>query len=185
VLREVPDCCVVSFEPSPTSLPWLTKTAIGSEFRDRWQIVPKALSHAPGEAEFAIGGSRDALFEGFKSHDRIAGGRSVRVPVSTLDAEWAAAGRPEVSVVKIDVEGAEGLVLDGGGELLMHGRPAVVLEWHHAYLRRFGTPFSYLLAVAERYRYRIFTVPAGIPVDDEQMLAVQAVGCDNFLLMPS
>jgi FkbM family methyltransferase len=185
VLREVPASRVVSFEPSPTSLPWLERTARESEFRDRWTIVARALSNAPGEAEFAVGGSRDALYEGFKSHERIAGSRSVRVPVSTLDAEWIRLGRPEVSVIKIDVEGAEGLVLGGAPEVIRTTRPAIVLEWNAAYLRRFETAFNDLFVVARTFNYRVFTIPAGIPVADDIVLAAQAVSCDNFLLLPS
>jgi FkbM family methyltransferase len=185
VLRAVRDSRVVSFEPSPTSLPWLTRTATGSEFRDRWTIVGKALADAAGELEFAMGGSRDALYEGFRSHGRIAGSRTIRVPVSTLDAEWSALGEPEVSVVKVDVEGAEGLVLEGGRRLLDAARPALLVEWHDAYLQRFGTPLNHLLLFARRHGYRIFTVPAGVPVDDEQTLMVQSLSCDNFLLVAS
>ncbi len=184
VLRAVPGSRVVSFEPSPTSLPWLTKTAANSEFRDRWTIVAKALSNAPGDADFTVGGSRDAFYEGFKSGDRIAGGRTVRVPVTTLDAEWAASGRPDVSVVKIDVEGAEGQVLAGGAAVFETARPVILVEWHDTYLRRYDTPFDSLIAFAARHRYRVFTIPAGVPVDDVQTLRVQGVDCDNFLLLP-
>lgn len=185
VLREVPGSRVVSFEPSPTSLPWLERTAHESEFRDRWNIVPKALSNTAGEAEFAVGGSRDALYEGFKSHDRIAGGRSVRVQVSTIDAEWMALAQPDVSVIKIDVEGAEGLVLGGAERVLRACRPALVLEWHAAYLNRFGTEPNDLLRLADEFNYRIFTIPAGVPVDDRRALQVQMVACDNFVLVAS
>jgi FkbM family methyltransferase len=53
---------------------------------------------------------------------------SVRVPCRTLDAVWEAEGRPSVSVVKIDVEGAELSVLKGGRGLLAQERPALLLE---------------------------------------------------------
>jgi FkbM family methyltransferase len=184
VLREVAGSRVVSFEPSPTSLPWLERTAKESEFRDRWTIVPKALSNAPGEADFAVGGSRDALYEGFKSHQRIGGSRSVRVAVSTLDAEWIALGQPDVSVIKIDVEGAEGLVLGGAAQVIRASRPALVIEWNAAYLQRFGTAFVDLLALARTFNYRVLTIPGAVPVDDATVLAAQAVSCDNFLLLP-
>lgn len=185
VLREVADSRVVSFEPSPTSLPWLERTAKGSDFGNRWTIVAKALSNAPGEADFAVGGSRDALYEGFKSHQRIAGSRSVRVPVSTVDAEWIALGKPDVSVIKIDVEGAEGLVLGGATELLTASQPVIVLEWNPVLLQRFETSADALLTLARTFDYRIFTIPDGVPVDDERALRVQSVSCDNFVLVAS
>jgi len=184
VLRCCQTTCVVSFEPSPNSLPFLQRTADQSEFRERWTIVGKGLSSRAGDCDFAVGRPQDALFEGFKSGDRIVGSRSIRVPVSTLDLEWDRLGRPDVSLIKIDVEGAEGLVLDGGAELFRTCRPAVIIEWHEPYLRRFDTPAEQLLLFARQHRYRIYSVPVGVPVDDERTLGVQMMDCQNFLLLP-
>ena len=111
------------------------------------------------------------------------GARTMPVAVSTLDEEWRALGRPRVSAVKIDVEGAEQQVLGGGRALLGEQRPAVLLEWHEAYLRRFGTPPAMLLDVAKKYSYQIFTVPHGVPVADPGALRVQMMSCQNFLLL--
>ena len=93
VLRDCPECRVVSFEPSPGTLPFLQQTWAASPHRDRWIVVDHALSDAEGELDFTVGTPADALFEGFKSHERITGGRVVKVPVSTLDAEWRASRR--------------------------------------------------------------------------------------------
>src|SRR5688500_6590020 len=84
VLRDCPECRVVSFEPSPGTLPYLRQTADASPHRDRWTVIDRALSDAEGELDFTVGTPADALFEGFRSHDRITGGRVVKVPVSTL-----------------------------------------------------------------------------------------------------
>ena len=183
VLRACGSCRVVSFEPSPNSLSFLRRTISGASFGDRWVLIEKALSDTSGELEFTIGGPEDALFEGFKSGDRITGGRSIPVKVSTLDDEWRALGRPRVSAVKIDVEGAEPQVLAGARTLLAEQRPAVLLEWHEAYLQRFATPPASLLEVARQYRYQIFTVPHGVPVADPAALRVQMMSCQNFLLL--
>jgi FkbM family methyltransferase len=183
VLRHCHSCRVVSFEPSPNSLSCLKQTVRDAGFGERWVVTEKALSDRPGELDFTVGSPEDALFEGFKSGDRIAGARTIPVQVSTLDAEWRALGRPPVSAVKIDVEGAEQQVLDGGRALLAEQRPAVLLEWHEAYLQRFATPVTALLDVARTYRYQIFTVPHGVPVADAAALRVQMMACQNFLLL--
>ncbi len=93
-------------------------------------------------------------------------------------------GRPDVSIVKIDVEGAEGLVLDGGPALFEAQRPAVLIEWHEPYLRRFETPMEQLVSFARLHDYRIYSVPVGVPVDDARTLGVQMIDCQNFLLLP-
>jgi FkbM family methyltransferase len=183
VLRSCGTCRVVSFEPSPNSLPYLQQTARGSAFADRWIIRGVALAASAGELDFTIGRPEDALFEGFNSAERIADARVIKVKVSTVDEEWRALGRPRVSVIKIDVEGAEGGVLDGASELLETEQPAVLIEWHEPYLSRFGTPPESILQVANRFGYRVFTIPGGVPVGDGASLTVQMLSCQNFLLV--
>ena len=183
VLRSCPTCRVVSFEPSPNSLPFLQRTARESAYRDRWAIVGKGLSQECGELDFVVGWPKEALFEGFKSGKRMSEARVIKVPVSTLDNEWCQIGFPEVSAVKIDVEGAEGLVLNGGVNLINACHPALIVEWHENYLREFGTPNEQLLSFAERFGYRIYTLPGGIPVDEIRTLRVQMMVTSNFLLL--
>jgi FkbM family methyltransferase len=52
----------------------------------------------------------------------------VAVTVTTLDALWADLGRPDVALVKIDVEGHEGPVLQGAAALLASREAAWVVE---------------------------------------------------------
>jgi FkbM family methyltransferase len=182
VLQSCPTCRVVSVEPSPSSLPYLQRTVDGSAYGDRWTVIPRAMSNRPGEMDFAIGRSQDSLFEGFTAAG--SGERSIKVQVATLDDEWVRLGRPSVSLIKIDVEGAEGLVLDGAGLLLRSERPALLIEWHEDYLNRLGTPVGQVLERARDWRYRIFTIPGGVVVDDADSLRVQMFECSNFLLLP-
>ncbi len=183
VLQACSTCQVVAFEPSPSSLPFLRRTVAESAYRDRWIVAGTALAERPGELDFTVGSSQDALYEGFRSGDRIVGGRTVRVPVTTLDAEWRQLGEPEVSLVKIDVEGAEGGVLHGSRAVIERCRPAILVEWFAPYLGRFGTPPSDLLRFAAAFGYRVFSVPTGVPVDDARALTVQMMDCQNFLLL--
>jgi FkbM family methyltransferase len=53
---------------------------------------------------------------------------SVKVPGVTLDDLWLKAGRPQVSFVKIDVEGAEEDVLRGALEMIAACRPSMIVE---------------------------------------------------------
>jgi len=183
VLQACPSCRVVSFEPSPSSLPYLERSIAHSPYRERWSAVGSAIAERSGEMEFTIGSPQDALYEGFRSGDRIAGGRVITVPVTTLDEAWRKLGEPEVSLIKIDVEGAEAGVFAGASNLLERWRPAVLVEWYGAYLDRFGTPANQLLKIAAPLHYRIFTVPGGVPVDDDRSLTAQLIDCQNFLLL--
>jgi FkbM family methyltransferase len=184
VLQSCSTCRVVSFEPSPNSLPYLQRSSAESLYSDRWKVIGKAVSREAGKLDFTVGRPRDALFEGFKSGARIPDARTVTVPVTTLDEEWRQLGLPIVSVVKIDVEGAEGLVLEGSRTLIETCRPHLIIEWHEPYLRAFGTSSDQLLSLADQIGYRIYTVPSGIPIDDKRTLQVQLMTGSNFLLMP-
>jgi FkbM family methyltransferase len=55
---------------------------------------------------------------------------SVKVPCVTLDDLWEGAGRPLVSFVKIDVEGAEDDVLRGALGMITACRPSLIVEVH-------------------------------------------------------
>jgi FkbM family methyltransferase len=55
-------------------------------------------------------------------------GESTVVPGVCLDSAWLNAGRPRISFVKIDVEGAELDVLAGAESLLGECRPSVLIE---------------------------------------------------------
>jgi FkbM family methyltransferase len=183
VLKECSTCRVVSFEPSPSSLPFLERTKTESTYGDRWTIVGAGVADHAGELDFTVGSPHDALYEGFRSGDRIDGARTIRVPVTTLDAEWQRLGRPAVSVIKVDVEGAEAGVFGGANQLMEACRPAILVEWYAPYLERFGTAPDELMRIASPWNYRIFTVPAGVPVDDQRALAAQMIDCQNFLLL--
>ena len=56
------------------------------------------------------------------------GSTPVTVPAVTLDEYWRRTGRPAVTVVKIDVEGAEHRVLQGSAEMLHATRPVSFVE---------------------------------------------------------
>src|ERR1035437_5241946 len=183
VLQSCPTCRVVSFEPSPNSLPYLQRTAQESMYTDRWIIIGKGISRQSGEHDFKIGPPEEALFDRFKSEDRVSEPRAVKVPVTTLDTEWRQMGSPKVSAVKIDVEGAEGLVLEGGIEMINANHPNLIVEWVASYLADFETPVDQLLSFAGKYGYRIYSIPGGVPIDETRTLFVQMMVCSNFLLL--
>jgi FkbM family methyltransferase len=186
VLKACPASRVVSFEPSPSSLPYLRKTLRESSYRARWTVVEKALWQERGEMAFGLQSIRgwDFMYEHLSPAGTAPEGRSVRVPVSLLDAEWASLGEPPVSLIKIDVEGAEAGVLAGGTKLLQKCRPTIVLEWYEGYLKRFGTKPDQLLAFARDFGYSAHALPTGVPVSEPATLEIQMVLCQNFVLVP-
>lgn len=114
---------VIAFEPGPQNLSLLllnlsANGVVGAE------VHQMALSDKPGVFAYSRSGANGvvSIFGGdpreLINHDLV--------PASTLDRELA--GRP-VNAIKIDVEGAEGLVLFGGRSTLESNAPTIVFEF--------------------------------------------------------
>ena len=126
---------VVSFEPSPTVVRFLERTIAESNLGDRWQLVNKAVGASNGVTEFFVGAEAGALYDGLKNTNRAGAASSQRVEITTLDEEWKRLGRPQVSAIKIDVEGNEIDVLDGAVECIQAEQPTILMEWNSINLR--------------------------------------------------
>jgi FkbM family methyltransferase len=188
VLDRHPTVRVVSFEPSPTVLPHLTRTHDESRFRDRWEVVPKAVMDRPGEAvTFTVHtGSGSDVFEGFRDTGRrTAVTAKVEVPATSIDAEWEARGRPAVSAIKIDVEGAELGVIKGAARCLEAFRPAVITEWCPDNFAAYGCEPVDMLHLAAASGYDSYVIPGLYPLSaDPRVLPYQLATHENLLLLP-
>jgi FkbM family methyltransferase len=117
---------VLALEPVPATIEKL-RANIQMNRLANVNIVIAAAADKPGATDIHL--AKDSAYA---SLNRVKGGRAnnrcLRVRVVTLDELWQEAGRPKVSVCKIDVEGAELAVLDGAAALLDACRPALLLE---------------------------------------------------------
>ena len=135
---------VYAFEPEPSNHLLLLRNI---ELNGYTNILAlrKAVSSTSGPTDLFL----SALDSG--SHSiHAAGARGVtgtaRVEATTLDAFLAAEGWPQVDLVKIDVEGAEGAVLEGMGHLLDRCRDLkLVVEFCPLLLQLMGVSPSALL----------------------------------------
>jgi FkbM family methyltransferase len=134
---------VMAFEPLPSNVELLASN-IALNGLSNVQVFPLALSDSEGEIALHL--SYDLANPSIGIPYR-ANGQTITVQGSRLDRVWAAAGRPKVSVLKIDVEGAELAVLRGAGDLLHASLPTMLIEAHssrelHA-LVEWLSPFGY------------------------------------------
>jgi FkbM family methyltransferase len=86
------------------------------------ELVPMALAGGRGYVDF---GTHVGSNGGFLPAGTTGSGRGTIVPTMALDD----LGLASVSVVKIDVEGAEAIVVDGAQETIERQRPTFVMEF--------------------------------------------------------
>ena len=184
VMRTVPGARVVSFEPSPNSIPWLQRTMAESPFKDRWTLITKAVGAQTGRVAFSVSETKSSLFDGIQNTRQAASARAVEVEQTTLDTTWKELGSPDVSLIKCDVEGGELAVLEGGRECLAASRPAVLTEWNRQNLAAYGFQPGVLLEFAEAHGFHIFSVPRLSRINSLRELDAHLVFTETFLMLP-
>jgi FkbM family methyltransferase len=117
---------VLALEPAPPNVDRLEENLRRNGLTNV-VVRPVAVGEAAGTLVLRLGD--DPMFHSTTEVGEGRGtGDELQVEATTLDAEWRAAGSPDVSVVKVDVEGGEPPVLRGGRELLAAQKPALLLE---------------------------------------------------------
>ena len=185
ILRSYPTCTVISMEPSPNSLPFLIRTAEASEFRSRWHIVGKAAGNSIGSMQFFTASADLGAYDGFQDTKRAGSTNEITIQVTTIDAEWESMQYPRVSMIKIDVEGAELEVLHGAYKCIQKELPYILIEWSAVNFDAYNCKTEDMLNFAASMEYRVFSVPNLIPVNNATELKVQMLKTESFLLAPN
>jgi FkbM family methyltransferase len=115
---------VYAFEPIPSNINLLKQNILISSSSSRVEVVPYALGITESTAKMYIPvdpGSSSIFSQSIE--DKVE-----NVQVKRLDEIWENQGFPHISFVKIDVEGSEPSVLEGGSKFFETARPVVVCE---------------------------------------------------------
>lgn len=169
----------VAFEASEAACRLLAETLRLNGLEHRVEIVNAAVSDRSGSVAILRGSGAEgdaSIVERF----RTGGPRLARATLSLDD--FAAERRLAPELIKIDVEGAETLVLDGARRILEVDRPDVVVEahgWPGVSLRENVAAIEELAAAT---RYRVFDLVDGGPVVDA---VLRSAPRRHLLLAPS
>jgi FkbM family methyltransferase len=167
---------VIAIEPNPALTGNLAKTI---EPLPRVQLHCCALASEPGSAIFYIPKDDHML----ASLANWSGQRvnEVTIPVDTLD--HIVDQHPPPALVKIDVEGAEDLVLQGASRMLASPTPPIIFfEQIPSAAAAFGyAPCSAQRRVAETGRFKFYRI---LPNGELEQLDKEYEGSANFLAVP-
>jgi len=148
---------VLAFEPGPQNLTLLYLNIYGNELANV-EARQLAISDKSGFLLYNREGDNGQIAPFDGRTERLA--LSDLVPSATLDEALAAEDR--VDVIKIDVEGAEGLVLRGAEKVLRDKRPRIIFEFSPPSLEATSQETGVaLLDNLESMGYRFEVISAG------------------------
>lgn len=121
-----PDLQLLAIEASPETAALLRQNVERNGFDPRCRVMDLALGDRETEVEFIL--SSDDAFSSLISNSRVPEKRRVTVPMRTLDRVVEDARLERLDLIKIDVEGAEHMVISGAQNVFTKFRPQVFME---------------------------------------------------------
>lgn len=150
---------VYAFEPEPLNLRRLKRVIEAKGLGDRISVISSAVGDTNGEVELLVNESHPG---DHRVSAATAGGATIRVPVTTLDAFAATHHLTVVRFVKIDVQGFELAVSLGMKDVIdANRRLAVAFEYHEPSAKAWGYDAAALTGFYAERGFEIFVLTHG------------------------
>lgn len=175
-----PDLNVIAFDPSPASWKYM-EFSIEFNKLSNTRLEKIALSDADIELDLFNWGEESSA-DSLRDTRRVPNKKPTlyKVPAKRLDdLDYAM----EISVIKMDCEGAELSVLKGAEELIERNRPYILLEISPENLAAFGVDLKELLTYIRSCRYGIFSLDF-MQMNDEKISNLLNAGICDFIILP-
>ena len=143
---------VWAFDPNPLVRECLENSIRLNSYHERVRVFPYALSDHDGHSAMIIEEGVSGSGHLSESNDGNEGGLA-EIEIREFDPIWQAAGSPEVSSVKIDVEGHELQVLKAMKSVLEQNHPDIVIELVEDQLNRYGSSVEGVVGFLEGIGY--------------------------------
>lgn len=145
---------VFAFEPDPTNFDLLKKNV---EINGYQNVVleQKALSNKIGKADLYLSKTNMASHRIFKAGDKR---RSIEIDVITLD-EYFKNFNKKINFIKIDVEGVEPAVIQGGLKTLeKQDKIHIMIEFFPLWIKKFGIEPKEFLEMLTKYNFKFYRI---------------------------
>lgn len=143
---------VIAIEPEPVNVVRLRSSLARVGLESVVTLIEAAATDRPGQARLVLDASHPA--------NHHLGPEGIAVEAVSLDDVLEASGLPIVSLIKIDVQGAEMLVLRGAQRTLDRCEPALYVEVFDEGLRAQGSSAEELLEFLSSLGYRPYRLAA-------------------------
>jgi len=162
---------VIAIEPNPLNVALLRTSAKDNGF-DNIDAVAVALGESTGAVALETDGSNGRVIPVAGPPDRPVAASFV-VASQPLDSVLAEAGAGRVDAIKMDVEGAEPMVLRGAAATIERDRPVIVSEFYPLALESspWGSAGGYLRQLRDG-GYRLSVIGAGTDLGDAAIMGL-------------
>ena len=178
---QYPGMEVIAFDPSPAS--WIYfELSLKYNGTSNVRLEKIALSDQSGTLDFYRWGhesSADALCD----TGRVPGvvPEIIKVPALKMDD---LKNLPNITVIKMDTEGAELSILSGAEKMLRQNRPFILLEFNSTNIVAFGVTPKDIMDKVLGLEYDLYTLDFK-KLDLNSFIDAQKHGQENFIMMPN
>lgn len=151
-----PNGTIYAFEPSPFPHALLQLNILLNAYKNV-NIFQTALSDVEGLTTFTV--SKDTGFSSFQDTRRKGIDKQIEVICTSLDTTMTKYASPYIHFIKIDVEGAELLVLQGSTNLFASGRIGLcMIELNEQNLAAYNVTIANIVTFFDTYSYKPFVL---------------------------
>ena len=118
---------VIAYEPNPETRGRLIENIKLNGFHNV-TIIPKGVWSSEDSFDLLLPKHSNTGTASFLDKESNLGGEKVNVEVESFDQRWKSIGKKKVSLVKMDIQGAEEEAIKGMEEMLKACKPFVIME---------------------------------------------------------
>ena len=170
---------VISFEPTPNTFSRLSENVKLNDFKNI-NVRNIGLSNVKDELTFYISKNGYDAWNSFAPSQDNKLEIAIKVPVSTLDIELINVEKSKIKLVKIDVEGWEKFVLNGGRDFLLNFNPIVMIEFTEENTFNAGYPVHDIYRIMQDFGFKWYRLNDGKLIPEVQKMRYPY---DNLIAM--